>query len=175
MIEYRTLEQKDCSKIKDIDASQYIGRAWRKVEGQLQLVKIDYLDPSWPNGYETHYNNLLEAVEGDGAAVGAFDPQDKMLGFVALKGQLFGETARYMLLDQLFITREARGKGLGRQLFGIAAETARGLGAEKLYICAGSAEETIAFYHAVGCVAAVEINPELFDGDPRDLQLEYVL
>ena len=145
MIEFRVLEQEDCSKIKDIDASQYIGRAWREVEGTLQLVKIDYLDPSWPNGFETHYHNLVEAVIGPGTAVGAFDMQKKMIGFVALKGQLFGKTARYMLLDQLFISRESRGKGIGRQLFRIAADTASGLGADKLYICAGSDEENIAF------------------------------
>ncbi len=175
MMEFRALELKDCEKIRDIDASQYIGRAWREVEGELQLVRIDYLDPSWPNGFETHYNHLVEAVDGDGAAIGAFDPQNKMVGFVALKGQLFGKTARYMLLDQLFITREARGRGIGRQLFGMAAEIARGFGADKLYICAGSAEETIAFYRALECDTAAEINPSLFDGDPRDLQLEFVL
>ncbi|WHX49021.1 hypothetical protein QNH46_23745 [Paenibacillus woosongensis] len=42
-------------------------------------------------------------------------------------------------------------------------------------ICAGSAEETIAFYFAIGCKEAVEINKELYENDPRDFQLEFQL
>ena len=175
MIEIKALALEDCKRIRDIDASQYIGKAWREAEGRLQLVEIDYFDPSWPNGYETHLSNLVETVTGDGLAVGAFDHRQKMIGFVAVRRDFFGETARYVLLDQLFITREARGKGLGRKLFEAASEGARQWGAEKLYICAGSAEETIAFYSALGCKEAAEVNRALFDGDPRDLQLEFVL
>lgn len=175
MIEIKALALADCNRISDIDASQYIGKAWREADGRLQLIEIDYFDPSWPNGYETHLKHLVETVVGDGIAVGAFDHRQKMIGFVAVKREFFGESARYVLLDQLFITREARGKGLGRKLFEAAAEGARQWGAEKLYICAGSAEETIAFYWALGCKAAVEVNDVLFDGDPRDLQLEFIL
>lgn len=175
MIEFKALGLLDCNKINDIDASQYIGKAWRKVDGRLELVEIDYFDPSWPNGYEAHLNNLVETVVGEGMAVGAFDHRQKMIGFVAVKRDFFGETARYVLLDQLFISREARGKGIGRKLFAVAAEAAKQWGAEKFYICAGSAEETIAFYKALGCEAAVEVNEALSDGDPRDLQMEYIL
>lgn len=175
MIEIKALALEDCDRISDIDAAQYIGKAWREVDGILQLVEIDYFDPTWPNGYESHLKHLVETVVGDGLAVGAFDHRQKIIGFVAVRREFFGESARYVLLDQLFITREARGKGLGRKLFEAAAEGARQWGAEKLYICAGSAEETIAFYWALGCKAAVEVNRVLFDGDPRDLQLEFVL
>lgn len=175
MIEIKALALEDCKSISDIDASQYIGKAWREVDGLLKLVEIDYFDPSWPNGYESHLKHLVETVVGDGLAFGAFDHRQKMIGFVAVRRDFFGKTARYVLLDQLFITREARGKGLGRKLFEAAAEGARQWGAEKLYICAGSAEETIAFYWALGCNTAVEVNRALYDADPRDLQLEFVL
>lgn len=47
--------------------------------------------------------------------------------------------------------------------------------ADKIYICAGSAEETIAFYHAIGCKEAEEINKELYESDTRDFQLEFSL
>lgn len=48
-------------------------------------------------------------------------------------------------------------------------------GAEKLFLCAGSAENTIAFYHKLGCVVAAEKNEKLYEEDPRDIQLEYSL
>lgn len=54
-IVYRKLRVEDCELINGMDPSQYIGKAWRAVEGERQLVKINYQDLDWPNGYEYHY------------------------------------------------------------------------------------------------------------------------
>ncbi len=48
-------------------------------------------------------------------------------------------------------------------MFNYSVEEAKKLGAEKIYICAGSAEETIAFYFSRGCTEAIEINKELYE------------
>lgn len=53
------------------------------------------------------------------------------------------------------------------------AEGAKEKGAQKLYLCAGYAENTIAFNNKMGCVQAKEINQELYEEDPNDLKLEY--
>ncbi len=55
----------------------------------------------------------------------------------------------------------------------MAAKMAQNKGVDKFYICAGSAEETIAFYFSIGCEEAKEINQELYQMDTRDYQLEY--
>lgn len=47
------------------------------------------------------------------------------------------------------------------------------MGADKLYTCAASAEDTIAFYKSMGWVNAKEINQELLEKDDRDIQLEF--
>ncbi|WP_042160793.1 GNAT family N-acetyltransferase [Paenibacillus gorillae] len=174
-IYYRRLVIEDCERIKDMNASQYIKRAWREVDGQRQLIDINYQDPDWPSGYEYHFNHLKATVSGKGEAVGAFDENNKLAGFAALNREFFGEKYNYVLLDQLFISLEHRNKGIGKQLFLKMAEAAREWRADKIYICAGSAEETIAFYFAIGCKEAVELNKELYEGDPRDFQLEYLL
>lgn len=57
----------------------------------------------------------------------------------------------------------------------LSANVAREWNADKIYICAGSAEETIAFYFAIGCKEAEEINKELYESDTRDFQLEFSL
>lgn len=57
----------------------------------------------------------------------------------------------------------------------LSVDTAREWKADKIYICAGSAEETIAFYFAIGCQDAEEINTELYESDTRDIQLEFSL
>lgn len=172
---YRKLKVEECERINEINSSQYIGRAWREVDGERQLVEINYHDTDWPNGYEYHYNNLKDTIQNGGSAIGAFDSNSKLIGFATINRKFFGEKYHYVLLDQLFISLEYRGKGIGKKLFEISADVARTWDADKIYICAGSAEETIAFYFAIGCKEAVEVNKEIYESDPRDYQLEFSL
>jgi len=174
-ITYRPLQLPDVKKLTEIDASQYINKAWREVEGVRQLVDINYFDPTWPNGLADHQQRLLNTLETGGIAIGAFDESETLIAIVTVQNESFGSESQYVLLDQLFISKPYRGKGIGRQLLKRAGELAKQKGAEKLYICAGSAEETIAFYLAVGCTVAQEINQQLYEDDPRDYQLEYKL
>lgn len=174
-VTYRKLVVEDCELINNMNPSQFIKRAWREVNGKRQLVEINYQDSDWPNGYEYHLNNLKATVLGDGEVVGAFDESNKLIGFATINRKFFGENYNYVLLDQLFITLEHRNKGIGKKLFLKVAKVAREWQADKIYICAGSAEETIAFYFALGCKEAVEINKELYEDDPRDFQLEFLL
>lgn len=172
---YCRLDVNDVEMLKGMDASQTIGRAWREVDGERRLVRIDYEDPTWPNGYEAHRDGFINAVEEGGVAIGALDETGRLIGFGTLRGKLYGNHHRYVLLDQLFISREQRGGGIGRRLFAYLAEHAKTLGGDHLYICAGSAEETIAFYRALGCRDADEVIPELAEEDPRDMQLVFTL
>lgn len=174
-ITYRKLKVEESDRINEMNPSQHIRRAWRDVEGERQLVEINYQDSDWPNGYEHHYNNLKNTILSGGSAIGAFNSNSKLVGFATVNREFFGEKYHYVLLDQLFITIEYRGKGIGKKLFEISADVARKWNANKIYICAGSAEETIAFYFSIGCKEAVEINKEIYESDPRDYQLEYNL
>ncbi|WP_315109466.1 GNAT family N-acetyltransferase [Clostridium intestinale] len=172
---YRKLSLEECECIKEIDPSQYIGKAWREVEGKRQLVEINYQDEDWPNGYEYHISHLRETILNGGSAIGAFNLDNKLLGFATVNPQVFGEKYKYVLLDQLFITLDCRNKGIGKKLFILSTDEARKWDADKIYICAGSAEETIAFYFKLGCKEVEEINQELYEIDRRDYQLEFSL
>jgi N-acetylglutamate synthase-like GNAT family acetyltransferase len=122
---------------------------------------------------EHHHRCLIDTILNNGSAIGAFDTDNKLLGFATINRQFYGEKHKYVLLDQLFITLECRNKGIGKTLFLLSANVAREWEADKIYICAGSAEETIAFYFAIGCKEAEEINKELYEMDTRDYQLEF--
>ncbi|MBB6715222.1 GNAT family N-acetyltransferase [Clostridium gasigenes] len=172
---YRKMNSDECERINQINPYQYIGKAWRLVNGERQLVEIKYEDLDWPNGYEHHYNNLKETILNGGSAFGAFENNEKLLGFATINRDFFGEQFNYILMDQLFISLEHRNRGMGKKIFMLCVDEAREWNSDKIYICAGSAEETIAFYRAIGCTEAVEINKELYESDPRDYQLEYLL
>lgn len=64
---------------------------------------------------------------------------------------------------------------IGKILFEQACGEARRLGADKLYISAHSSKESQVAYKAIGCVYAEEINQQLAEAEPCDVQLEYVL
>lgn len=172
---FRQLKVDECELMKDMDASQYIGKAWREVDGKRQLVEINYQDPDWPNGYEHHFKNLMQTISEGGSAIGAFDRDGRLIGFATVNRDFFGKNSNYVLLDQLFITLEHRHKGIGKKLFFLSAQQAKEWQADKLFICAGSAEETVAFYFGIGCKVAEEIQQEFYESDPRDFQLEFSL
>ena len=67
------------------------------------------------------------------------------------------------------------GRKAGRVLFELAKAWAKARGAKKLYISAHSSVESQAFYKAVGCQDAAEINPEHAAREPHDRQMECVL
>jgi predicted N-acetyltransferase YhbS len=173
-ITYRQLAQSEYERIKEIDASQFIKRAWREINGVRQLVEINWQDYDFPDGYETHLASLKGTFDCGGFAIGAFDGI-KFIGFCSVNSQIFGSRFKYVLLDQIFISNEYRRKGIGKRLFFLAADETRLWGVERFYICAGSAEETIAFYMSLGCEEAKEVNTMLYENDTRDIQLEYNL
>ena len=170
---YRVMTLEDCNKLNDIDASQYINNAWREIDGKRVLIHINYQDPTWPNGFEVHQSKLRDTVENSGIAIGAFDENEKLLGFGSINNIKFGEKSNYALLDQLFISLDIRGKGVGKKIFYKCVEFAKDWNMDKILICAGSAEETVGFYHSLGCKETEELHKEFYDEDPRDLQLEY--
>jgi len=79
------------------------------------------------------------------------------------------------ILDSLFVSRESRRMGLGRQLFGLCAAAARAEGARMLYISAEPAVETQAFYRSVGCVPTKTDLGRVTRSPKRDIPLEYSL
>lgn len=54
---YRSLTIEECDRINEINPSQYIKRAWRKIDGTRQLVEINYQENDLPDGYELYYRS----------------------------------------------------------------------------------------------------------------------
>lgn len=176
MIEYRKLCLTElCPELfADFRRFQKVEKCWRKAGGQWVLKDIAFTE-DWDR--EDHLRvcgQLREALSSGGCVWAAF--QDGALkGFASVDGRLIGSRRQYAVLAELHVSEELRGQGLGRDLFARAAEEARRLGAEKLYISAMSAEESQAFYRAMGCVEAQEYDPPHVEKEPCDVQMEYLL
>jgi len=171
-VHYRLLTYEECPLITYIDRSEFIERVWRQVNGEWVLQQLDYHETDWPGGVEPYIAALQDTLNGGGAVFGVFDDNNKLVGVASVNREFFGTAAKYVLLDNMFVSRLHRGKGIGKLLTQLCKEQALAWGAEKLYTCAASSEATIAFYRGLGFIAANEVNQELYNLDPRDIQLE---
>lgn len=104
-------------------------------------------------------------------AFGYFD-NGKLVAYWTTGPEIIGSQSKYILLDQLFVSKDYRSRNIGRKILRLCAESTKERGAEKLYLCAGSSEDTIAFYQKTGCVPAEEINTALFREARNDIRME---
>lgn len=159
---------------KDFNRDQEVKKCWRQENGEWILKDIAFTEKWNAANYRVLTKCLRNTIQSGGTVYGAFD-QEKLRGFASLENVFMGSRKQYLQLSGIHVSCEYRGGGIGKKLFHLIAAKARRVGAEKLYISAHSAEETQAFYQALGCADAGEIQADLAASEPCDRQLEYDL
>lgn len=153
------------------DRFQAVEQCWRKVGGAWAVREVAFTERWGSEEYETLVDCLRNTVQTGGAVWGAF-LNGKLKDFCSVEGGLLGSRKQYADLSSIHVSADARGTGLGRELFEKAAESGKELGAEKLYISAHSSVESQAFYRRMGCVEAEEYDARHAELEPCDCQLE---
>jgi GNAT superfamily N-acetyltransferase len=171
----RALIQEECPGIlKAFDRYQEIEKTWVN-QGSRWVLEENRFVQQWDEAHKESVERGLSAcVEGGGFALGAF-AWGRLVGFASVINERFGGNMEYVQLEQLQVSKGFRGRGIGRRLFDEVCVYARLLGAGKLYISAHPSQETQAFYMALGCTDAQEIDKALFEAEPFDRHLEYIL
>lgn len=118
--------------------------------------------------------SLKKCICNGGIVAGAFNNRD-LIGFANIENKFFGENKEYLELPYMHVSYEYRGLGIGRMLFQLCCRESKAMGAKKLYIASHPSVETQNFYKSMGCVPAKEINREVFEREPLDIQLEFIL
>lgn len=175
-ITYQTLTAKNFG-LHSLDyfiRRQDVKKCWRRVEGTLTLLPIAYIEDWDLTERRETAKEILEELQRGGFAYGALC-EGKIVGFAVLAAALFGTRKRYMDLSLFYVSEPFRRMGIGKELFLLACQGAKNAGAEKLYISAHSAEDSMAAYRNLGCVEAMEVNRFLAEKEPCDVQLEYVI
>ena len=182
MIVYRKLkpEDMDIRLFQEFQRRQAVTHCWQKENGKWMVKENPFVDDWSREDYAELVRCLRHTLATGGWVCGAFlsSPEEArgvLKGFVSVEGIPLGNRRQYGDLSSLHVSREMRGRGIGRRLFTRAVEFAGTLGVEKLYISSHPAVETQAFYRAMGCVEAQEYQPEQGEREPQDYPLEYVL
>ena len=80
---------------------------------------------------------LKNTIRTNGVVIGAFD-RESLIGFFSIESEFFGAHKEYVQLSSIHVSYKSRGRGIGKELFIIAIQEAKLLGAKKLYISAHS-------------------------------------
>ncbi len=153
---------------------QEVQECWRCNDGQWMLVANPFTENWDLPKLRSKAAQLMESADNGSAALLAFS-EGSVVGFALVSPQLFGSENQYAELDLLHISESFRRQGIGRELFRLAADAARRMGAKKLYISAHSSRESQAAYRKMGCVLALEPEPSHVAAEPFDVQMEYML
>ena len=153
---------------------QTITECWRNVDGELKLVPNAFTEDWTVEKCREIAAGISCRLGKDLSSFGAFCA-NRLVGFVTVEHEIFGNSAKYVNLEQFQVSQDFRGKGTGRKLFALACSEAKNLGAQKLYISAHSSKESQAAYKALGCVSAGEVNAKMAAEEPFDIQMEFAL
>lgn len=178
-IEIRELKRVDlhCNFLKKFNRYQITNRVWYKErnENDKYILKDDYFIDTWDEDRKIQIVEYLrECIGRGGLAVGAYYGND-LIGFANIESELVGTNKEYLELPFIHVSNEFRDRGIGKKLFKLCSIKAKEKGAKKLYIGAHPSVETQDFYKSIGCTYAVEINKDIFNREPLDIQMEYVL
>lgn len=153
---------------------QEIRWCWRKKSGRWILENTPGMIEWDRADIQSLVDRLRLTLSSSGIVLGAFNGA-YLIGFASIEVESFGPYYEYVLLSNLYVSYEYRRKGVGKKLFQMAGQAARGQGAQKLYISAPPCEETQAFFQSMRCVEAAYCRGELLAAEPLCRQMECVL
>jgi GNAT superfamily N-acetyltransferase len=146
MIEERELLREEITGIWAIDRSEVIDAVYSLVDETLVLKPEHYEVTGWPPGEADKYTPILQACYDRGGWFYGVFANNTPVGVVVVESRFIGKNRDQLQLKFLHISNRYRHKGLGQQLFNLAAVEAKKRGAKRMYISATPSEHTIDFY-----------------------------
>jgi N-acetylglutamate synthase-like GNAT family acetyltransferase len=174
-MQIRTLRRKEIEKVRDIDRTELIEQVYYLVDGTL-VLRDEFYDMKGWNASELDrcIAHLFYIYDRNGTLFGAF-VEERLIGISALESEFIGKDKDQLQLYFHQVDSNYRHSGVGGRLFRNAVMKAKELGAKRVYVSATPSKNTIGFYLHMGCSLASEVNPELFELEPQDIHLEFVL
>jgi ribosomal protein S18 acetylase RimI-like enzyme len=177
-IVFRELTPGDLSAglLQNFNRYQEVNRFWFYENNEWKLKPHHFVE-EWDGERKVEIvtRGFAQSIKNGGSVFGAYDQNNRLIGFANIVSTRFGSRNQYIQLKQIHVSREYRNRGIGKQLFALCVEKAKALNGKKLYISANASEETQGFYKSLGCVDAVEKDKESVEQEPYDRQMEYVL
>jgi len=172
---YRELVENEIDQIWNIDRTEYVDTNYIYIDGKIKEKKIDKTFYGWPPNEDKIYGPILkDCYKRGGFFLGGFE-NEKLKAIVVLESKWIGINKDSLQLKFLHIDQAFRRKGIGRILFERALQKARQCKAKRIYISACENKNTVEFYKHMGCEITDDIDQELFQLEPNDIHMEFIL
>ena len=172
-MELRHLRQSDLGRLAGIDRSDY-SDTWCVVRGGVvcqekrEFRHVGFSQEHWRKMAEEWGESLRR---GDILLVGAFDGGDPV-GVAGLEtDRRYGWNRNMYNFGPIWVSREYRGRGIGKRLFLMVLKEAEELDVDALYVSATPVPGTVGFYMSMGCRLLKSPDPELYRQEPEDIHM----
>jgi len=173
VIRYRHLEQLDLADLCHIDRRDH-SSTWCEVEGgMVVLPKREFMHVGFSRAQWDHIAEEWKEMLGrdEMLLVGAYDGPE-MVAVAGLDiGTRYGPDGSLYNFGPIWVSREYRGRGIGKRLFAMVRELARGMDIDGLYISATPVPGTVGFYRRMGCRLLSSPDPRLYAEEPEDIHM----
>lgn len=166
-----TTENFSANSLDDFIRHQEVKKSWRKINDVFVLVKNEYVEDWSLEKRREVAGEILSGISDGGVGFGAFC-DGRVVGYVFLSERLFGSNYQYMEIKLFHVSEPFRRRGIGKELFKLICAEAKKTGAKKLYISAHPSEESQEAYRSLGCIDAMEVDKEIAENEPYDIQME---
>lgn len=171
MVTFRKMVAEESVKIKEIDRSETINLIYVQQGPDIVEVVTDLECVRWDEDQirqlEERYH--FELING-GTAVGSFD-NELLVGFGVLAHNFRGANRDQLQVDLMYVSQNYRRQGIATRIIQELSWIAKRKGAKYLYISSTETESAVNFYRSCGSAAAEEIDPELFEKEPKDIHM----
>jgi GNAT superfamily N-acetyltransferase len=165
MITIREMNSSEVNRISEIDRTEHITKYYKRKGETIEVIDIEFRVPPW-NSREK-IKEWFPIAENYQNMWGAFD-RGKLVGFSVYRSQLDDGMAQFAILH---VSRDFRGKGIGRELSKKVIDKARSEGKRRIYLTASPTKSTVDFYLKLGFELAEQLNEELYKLEPNDIHM----
>jgi ribosomal protein S18 acetylase RimI-like enzyme len=171
MITIREMLLEEAARVKEIDRSESIELIYRLNGSELEQLAAKHECSNWnENQLRQLVGRFEHEVNNGGYAVGAYD-HGQLVGFGVLGNKFRGKNKDQLHIDMLYVSKDYRRQGIGRQLMNELSTKAINRGAKYLYISSTETQSAVHFYQGIGSELVEEVDPELFELEPHDIHM----
>ena len=174
-MKFRNMTANELSRIWQIDRTEYVEAIYSYEKGRLKEHPIKETYHGWAPGDEEAYTPIIARCFQQGGFFWGGFVADKLKSIVILDTKWIGKHKDTLQLEFLHIDRAYRKQGIGKILFKKAVEEARLRGAKRLYISSTENKNTVEFYRHMGCSITKDVESELYQLEPNDIHMEYMI
>lgn len=170
-MEYKLLNKKQISRFMELDRREVTEYFYILKNKELVLIEEHFEVPNWSENVKKEFiERITTLFERGGLVYGAFE-DDKLVGMSTLDTRFLGENDELLNLNGLWVSRDYRKKGVGRNLVQLITTEAKKRNAKGLYVSATNTKNTVDFYMGIGFKLTDKVDKQLFELEPEDIHM----